>query len=76
MVPFKAFVASDFTFKGPQGKHLRSTTKKSLATAQTVDACWRFQKNGDNGQKITYAKDTRIYVMFLQQRTFWEEQLA
>ena len=54
----KAFVASDFTFKGTQGKHLRSTTKKSLATAQSVDACWRFQKNGDNGQKITYVKDT------------------
>ena len=62
----KAFLSSDFQFKGDAGKHVRSTTQVSMAAAQTVDTCWRFQKNGDNGQKITYAKDDvhkkRCYV--------------
>ena len=53
----KAFISSDFTFKGDAGKHLRSTTQVSMAAAKTVDKRWRFQKNGDNGQQVTYAKD-------------------
>ena len=53
----KAFISSDFNFKDDAGKHVRSTTQVSMAAAKTVDACWRFQKNGDNGQQITYAKD-------------------
>ena len=37
-------------------KRISSTSKSKLSKAQYVTVCWRFQKNGDNGQKNTYAR--------------------
>ena len=55
----KVFLLSDFTFKGAKGGPSTRFSPSSLARAAMVDITWRFQKNNDNGQAITYAKDTQ-----------------
>ena len=54
----KAFTLTDFTFRGAKGGPITRLTPSSLNRAAMVDITWRFQKNNDNGQAITYAKDT------------------
>ena len=54
----KAFTLADFTFKGARGGSIPRLFPSSLNRAAMVDITWRFQKNKDNGQAITYAKDS------------------
>ena len=49
-----AFTANDFQFKGKNSNHLHVVGKRSRPAL--VELTWRFQKNNDNGQKITFAK--------------------
>ena len=49
-----AFTTNDFQLKGKNSNHLHVVGKRSIPTL--VELTWRFQKNNDNGQKITFAK--------------------
>ena len=66
----KAFIQEDLQFFGARGKHLRQDSRHARGRATQVDTRWRFQKNGDNGQEISYVKDTnnphRCYVAAAQ----------
>ena len=52
-----AFVASNFAFHGPDGLRLPNDSIPKIDDISTVMITWRHQKNMDNGQCITYAKD-------------------
>ena len=52
-----AFIASDFAFRGPDGLRLPNDSIPKIEDISTVLITWRYQKNMDNGQSITYAKD-------------------
>ena len=52
-----AFILEDFQFKAKGNKHLKKISSQDLKKAYTVNIKWRFQKNNDNGQIITYIKD-------------------
>ena len=54
----KAFIRKDLTFRGPGERRITRLTMTSLATAVSVGTTWRYQKNGDNGQEMTYVRDT------------------
>ena len=53
-----AFIESDFEFRGFNGLRLSTDSLPSLDLIATVRITWRYQKNMDNGQVITYAKDS------------------
>ena len=50
----KAFIASDFTFFGD---NCRPITNNKRQTAPFVHITWRFQKNGQNGEEIPFARN-------------------
>ena len=52
------FIESDFEFRGSNGLRLSTDSLPSLDLISTVRITWRYQKNIDNGQVITYAKDS------------------
>ena len=54
----KVFIRKDLTFRGPGERRITRLTMTSLATAVLVGTTWRYQKNGDNGQEMTYVNDT------------------
>ena len=45
---------NDFQFKGMNNNHLHVVGKRSRSAL--IELTWSFQKNNDNGQKITFAK--------------------
>ena len=53
-----AFTESDFEYRGHDGICLPTDSLPSLDIISTVRVTWRYQKNMDNGQVITYAKDS------------------
>ena len=55
--PARAVIASDFVFYDDAG-HLVPQSTTSLSTPTRVDIRWRFQKNGDNGQIVTFCQDS------------------
>ena len=56
----KAFIASDFKFLGP---HCRPLAKNKRVTEPFVHITWRFQKNGNNGEEIAFARsDSHPYI--------------
>ena len=52
-----AFILKDFEFRAKKNKRIDNSSPKGLNQAATVNIKWRFQKNNDNGQVITYVKD-------------------
>ena len=53
-----AFIMNDFVFKGKNNKHIDNSSNKEVNKASIVNIKWRYQKNNDNGQVISYIKDT------------------
>ena len=55
----KAFLCEDFTFFGKRSKVITSSAKKVIHAkdTETMKLRYRYQKNGDNGQKVAYAKN-------------------
>lgn len=53
----RAFTFKDFSFLGPGNKKLPHAQASYLGNVNAVRICWRFQKNGDNGQTLTYQKN-------------------
>ena len=54
-----AFILKDFEFRGTNNKRIDNSKDKDIKKSKTVNIEWRYQKNLDNGQKITYAKDNK-----------------
>ena len=52
-----AFIISDMEFRGKNNKRLDQNSTKDLQRACIVNLKWRFQKNNDNGQIISYVED-------------------
>ena len=83
-----AFTMSDWDFRGKKNRRLNQSSNTQIANADSVDIKWRFQKNNDNGQVITYTKDTnnpsfcyvqaalRIRTRFLKLKHNHDEPLA
>ena len=55
----KAFILDDFTFEDSQGMRITNDPSHDISDASTVTIRWRFQKNGDNGQKLSYTANKR-----------------
>ena len=53
-----AFIMSDWDFRGKKNRRLNQSSNKQITNADSVNITYRFQKNNDNGQVITYTKDT------------------
>ena len=49
-----AFILSDFTFENKRGVRRDNSRSTSINDAEIVKIRWRFQKNNDNGQVLTY----------------------
>ena len=54
-----AFTMRDWDFRGKNNVRLNQSSGKQINNADSVNITWRFQKNNDNGQVITYTKDTK-----------------
>ena len=52
-----AFILEDFEFRGKGNKRINNSSTNEIKKASTVNIKWRFQKNNDNGQVISYVKD-------------------
>ena len=52
-----AFIMSDFTFYANDRQQIPDITAKVVPTPISIDVKWRFQKNGQNGQIITFASN-------------------
>ena len=52
-----AFIASDFVLKDKKKRTLTFTTNLDHSKVVYCSTRWRFQKNGDNGQIITYSRN-------------------
>ena len=61
-----AFIASDFTLKDKRNRPLKYSPTLDPDTVEHVDTRWRFQKNNNNGEQITYSRShsdpTHCYV--------------
>lgn len=53
----KAFTADDFSFFTEQGSRCPIKEEKMINEIKTGDVRFRFQKNNDNGQEITFARN-------------------
>ena len=52
-----AFIAGDFVLKNKHKRPIFLTPSLDHTTVAFVSTRWRYQKNGDNGQIITYARN-------------------
>ena len=50
----KGFILQDFIFENLHGVRMDNSRQASILQASVVKIRWRFQKNGDNGQILTY----------------------
>ena len=59
--PALAMIASDFVFLGPDKKRIDipddATYEELTALIKHLNVTWQKQKNGDNGQEITFSRD-------------------
>ena len=53
----QAFIAADFVFLDHRGAVLSARDAQRGRKVRYVTIEWRYQKNGDHGQKITFALD-------------------
>ena len=53
----KAFIKEDFEFRGPNNCRLSDPYNTPLPAIDSVKIRWRYQKNGQNNQKITVTKN-------------------
>ena len=52
-----AFILEDFEFRGTNNRRLDNKNSKAISRATIVNVKWRYQKNNDNGQIISYTED-------------------
>ena len=52
-----AFILKDFEFRTKTNKRVDNTSNKEVGKASVTNLTWRFQKNLDNGQIISYIED-------------------
>ena len=52
-----AFILKDFEFRAKGNKQLNNFSQQEINRSSIVNIKWRFQKNNDNGQIISYVKD-------------------
>lgn len=55
--PSKALIITDFVFLDIHGRRLRGRAARNSLRVHYVTITWRYQKNGDHDQEITFAKD-------------------
>ena len=53
-----AFIMEDFEFRINAHKRINNSSTKEVNKASVVNIKWRYQKNLDNGQVLSYVKDT------------------
>ena len=54
-----AFILTDFEFRGTNNTRINQLNNKEVKKATTVNVKWRYQKNNDNGQIISYMEDNQ-----------------
>ena len=54
----KAFIKGDFELCDSRNRRLYPDACGKIRDAYQVNIRWRFQKNGDNGQKVLYTRNT------------------
>ena len=54
-----AFIRKDFEFRGKTNKRIDNSSTKEVNKAVINNIQWRFQKNLDNGQVISYVEDSK-----------------
>lgn len=59
----EAFIMEDFTFFDKNRKKYDGDFINMVDEVEYVDICWRCQKNNQNGQKITYARNNKNILM-------------
>ena len=52
-----AFILEDFEFRADGNKRINNSSTKEIKKSSIINIKWRFQKNNDNGQVISYIKD-------------------
>ena len=57
--PAKAFIKEDFLFLTKAKRRLHGNVSQFRTRAHYVRITWRYQKNGDHGQAITFARDLK-----------------
>ena len=68
-----AFILEDFEFKSKNNGKLNQNNYNSIRHAPILNIRWRFQKNNDNGQVISYfhnTKDTMFCVVKAAKRIY------
>ena len=55
-----AFLAEDIRLFSCTKRPLEFNSHLDYSLVQYVDFCWRYQKNNDNGQVITYTRNFKI----------------
>jgi hypothetical protein len=53
-----AFILKDFEFRTKNNKRINQNNNREIEKACIVNVKWRYQKNNDNGQIISYIEDT------------------
>jgi hypothetical protein len=53
-----AFTLTDFEFRTKNNKRISQNNNREIQKASIVNVKWRYQKNNDNGQIISYIEDT------------------
>ena len=56
----KAFVLTDFAFSNKSNVRRNNNKTVYIKDAENVTITWRFQKNNDNGQKLTFTKNNTL----------------
>ena len=54
-----AFILEDFEFRANNNKRINSDSDKDITKACITNIKWRYQKNNDNGQVISYIEDNK-----------------
>ena len=55
--PAQAMILEDFEFYGPGGRRIYDMSRVTWKDIDMIKIRWRKQKNGNNGQTITYKRD-------------------
>ena len=54
-----AFILTDMEFRAKKNKRINNNSLVEINKAKSVNLKWRYQKNLDNGQVISYVKDSK-----------------
>ena len=56
----KSFILQDFCFSDENNKRRNNAPHVHISNAKNVTITWRFQKNNDNGQKLTFSANNEM----------------